>query len=143
MSKTFTYKSKDREKESYEIDDKLHHQYRQALTDYTTSKDFIYTHYIHLWNKSLKSYYLHMGDRESYIKDWQSNYSLGLIRSSVDTYTGFLTDTPLQFNVTAIDDLAHEVVRDGKTSLDFISDAVTYIADVTKFNEQLALGLIE
>jgi len=86
---------------------------------------------------------MNVSDRARYIQNWQANYSLGLIRSTVDTYLSFLSDTPLQFFATALDDKAHDIIRDGKTSLDFSRDALNYIADVTRFSDEIGTALLE
>lgn len=148
MSKetTFIFDDKNKKKREYVLNDKDYGFYKQALKDFDRSKSYIDSHYIHIWNKSMKSYYMYMGDRDSYIKDWQSNISLGLIRGKIDTYTAFLTDTPLQFNAVALCPLAHEVIEgrdDGYTHLDAHRDAITYIADTSEFGDEVALSLIE
>ena len=143
MENQFTYKTKNGDLKSYSIPDKAFNLFSQALIDYKTAKDYIYSTWIHTWNFWLKSYYMNVSDRARYIQNWQANYSLGLIRSTVDTYLSFLSDTPLQFFATALDDKAHDIIRDGKTSLDFSRDALNYIADVTRFSDEIGTALLE
>lgn len=94
-----------------QISDQHFHKFAQARMDFETSKTHIFNTYIHLWNNAVKSHLLHAGDRKMYLKDWQSNVHLGLIRSVLDTYTSFLTQSPLQWDVVGIDKEANMPIK--------------------------------
>lgn len=131
-----------------ELSGTLYDQHMQADKDYEISRDFIHTHFIHIWNKGIKSYLLHTGDRQSYIKDWQSNIRLGMIRTNIDIYSSFLETSNLQFIVNGLSEKAFELPRGnndplGRTRIDFARNYVNCVADRTRFADQSILGLIE
>ncbi len=125
------------------LEDQHFNKYEQLKADYKISRDYIHTHWIHIWNKAVKSYLMHTGDRDMYIKDWQSNIHLGLIREKIDVYISFLEDIPMQFVTNGLDEAANTTIRNGKTNVDYVRNTVNYIADITDFKEQAALGLVE
>ncbi len=94
----------------YDVPNILNDMAIQAKNDQEASSQYINDTWIHIWNKSIKSYFLYTGDRETYIKDWQSNLSLGLIRSNVATYEGIIAETPLQYVAAPLDKRALEIV---------------------------------
>lgn len=144
-SKRYFYINKNGEKKQYDIPNMLNDQAIQAVKDQKTSDEYRTNTWLHIWNKSLKTYYLYTGDRETYIKDWQSNIALGLIRSSVDTYDGILADTQLQYVWSALDERAFEPSQSNPnmTTMDVGIQAVNFIADVTQLQEQLTLGMMD
>lgn len=147
-SEKLSYKDKDGKSQFLEIPTQLYNRARQAVLDYEKSKDYIDGHYIHLWNKGIKSYMLFTGDRQAYIKDWQSNARLGMIRSNIDTYISFLENVPLQFIVNGINETAYNIPEGrkkdgGKSRLEYVKDFVNFVGQFTKFNEQASIGLIE
>lgn len=87
---------------------------KQALADFADSKEYIFNTWIHIWNRAIKSHLLYAGDRRQYIQEWQSNIHLGLIRGTMDTYTAFLTTSPLQWNVLGADEKAFEIPESRK-----------------------------
>jgi len=50
MENQFTYKTKNGDLKSYSIPDKAFNLFSQALIDYKTAKDYIYSTWIHTWN---------------------------------------------------------------------------------------------
>jgi hypothetical protein len=144
-SKRYFYYNKNGEKKQYDVPNILNDQAIQAVKDQNTSDEYRTNTWLHIWNKSLKTYYLYTGDRETYIKDWQSNVALGLIRSSVDTYDGVLADTQLQYVWSALDERAFEPSASNPTmtTMDVGIQAVNFIADVTQLQEQLTLGMMD
>lgn len=125
------------------VEDQHFEQFGQAKKDFEASKSHIFNTWVHLWNNAIKSHLLYAGDRRMYIKDWQSNVHLGLIRSVLDTYTSFLTQAPLQWDVVGIDRKANEIIRDDRTPIMYMRDALSYITDVTRLNRQIALAMQE
>ncbi len=144
-SKRYYYYNKDGAKKQYDIPNMLNDQAIQAKTDQQRSSQYINDTFIHIWNKSIKSYFLHTGDREGYIKDWQSNIALGLIRSNVSTYEGIISETPLQYVATPIDARALEPTTSNPsiTNMEAGIKAVNFIADVTRLNEEVSLSMMD
>lgn len=146
-SEIVSYKDKSWNEQRLNIPTELYNRGKQAVIDYEKSKRYIDDHYIHLWNKGIKSYMLFTGDRQAYIKDWQSNARLGMIRSNIDTYISFLENVPLQFITNGINETAYQVPlgreKVGKSRLEYVKDFVNFVGQFTKFNEQASLWLIE
>lgn len=141
------YKTKEGQQKYLILEDKHFNVSEQLDQHYTISKDFIHSTWIHIWNKSLKSYLMYTGDRDIYIKDWQANFHLGLIRKAIDVYISFLEDVPMQFIVNGLSEAAFAIARPGdpleRNRVDFVRDTVNYIAEITRFHEQASMGLVE
>jgi len=146
-SEIVSYKDKNGQQQTLKIPTQLFNRGKQAVLDYEKSKRYIDDHYIHLWNKGIKSYMLFTGDRQAYIKDWQSNARLGMIRSNIDTYISFLENVPLQFITNGINETAYQIPEGrkiggknvGKSRLEYVKDFVNFVGQFTKFNEQASL----
>lgn len=119
--------------------------FEQAKKDYELAKGYIDTHWIHIWNAAVKSYLLYNGDRQAYIQDWQSNNPLGLVRSQIDTYISFLEQAPLQFVLNGLNKEAYSQPRKGQpeTCLDYTRLLLNSIGQITHFEEQIGMGIIE
>lgn len=144
-SKRYYYVNKNGAQKQYDIPNMLNDQAIQAVRDQQESDTYRNNTWIHIWNKSVKSYFLYTGDRETYIKDWQSNVALGLIRSSVSTYEGIISETQLQYVALPLDERAFKptISNSELTNMEAGVKAVNFIADVTKMNEELAISMMD
>lgn len=144
-SKRYQYVNKDWKLKYYDVPTQLNNQAEQAKRDQQESDAYRNNTCIHIWNKSVKSYFLYTGDRETYIKDWQSNVALWLIRSNVATYEWVISETQLQYVALPLDQRAFEptISNPELTNMEAGVKAVNFIADVTKMNEELALSMMD
>lgn len=129
------------------LEEGIFNKFKQADQHYNISKKYIEETWIHIWNKAIKSYLLYTGDREQYIKDWQSNVHIGAIRQKLDVYISYLEDMPMQYIVNGLDAEAFEQARPDdilmRTRKDFVENDINYISNITDFPIQAGIGLIE
>lgn len=76
----------------------------RAMKNFTTSKTWINNKYSYIWQYAYKAYHLDTEDRQLYLKTWQSNIAWGLIRSFIDVFVSTLTERPISFSVTGMNE---------------------------------------
>lgn len=96
----FTYVDEKGKSVEVEVDKFVSDHYEDAKKKYETSRAYVLRYVYDIWNRSIKDYMMYTGDRAAYIKDWQSNVALGLVRSTIDSYQSFLMDNPFAFTAT-------------------------------------------
>lgn len=103
----------------------------QARSDYKKAFEYIQSQEYWIWRYALKRYHLSTYDRKhSWIKAWQSNITIWLIRSFIDVLTSVVQEKPLVFIWTAI----NEKWVDNK---EYILKALNYVSDRTWFHKQI------
>lgn len=141
------YHDRNKQQKYLIIEDAHYNKFKQAETHYQVSKKWIEDTWIHIWNKAIKSYLMYPGDRQQYLKEWQSNVHIGAIREKIDVYISFLEDLPMQYIVDGMDADAYKVAREGdllnRSCLDFVKNDINYISNITDFPIQAGIGLIE
>lgn len=129
------------------LEEDTYNKFKQAEKHYEISKKYIEETWIHIWNKAIKSYLMYTGDRQQYIKEWQSNVHIGAIRQKLDVYISYLEDMPMQYIVNGLDAEAYEQARADdilfRTRKDFVEQDINYISNITDFPIQAGIGLIE
>lgn len=112
----------------------------QAESDYITARDYILAECYYIWRHAYKTYHLSTKDRESRMnkQPWRSNIPFWYIRSFIDVFTSTLSERPLIYTATALD----EKWLDNKQD---IIDFLSTISDMNGFNREskkiLAEGL--
>ena len=78
----------------------------QAESDYITARDYILSECYYIWRHAYKTYHLSTKDRESRLnkQPWRSNIPFGYIRSFIDVFTSTLSERPLIYTATALDE---------------------------------------
>ncbi len=77
----------------------------QALNDYETARDYIMKQCYFHWRYAYKAYHMSTRDREVRLNDpSKSNLPFGYTRSYVDVFTSTLSERPIIYNVTALDE---------------------------------------
>lgn len=132
----FTYVDEKKKRISVPVDKYVSDHFVDANNKYKTSRKYILEYVYDIWNRSIKDYMMYTGDRASYIKEWQSNVALGLVRSTIDAYQSFLVDNPFAFTATGLN-------KQGFENRQFVQDAINYVADVTEFRDNVNDTMIE
>lgn len=130
------YKDSEGKEHQIELSDDLAHEFKQAESDYDSSLDFVRQNFYYIWKYAYKKYSLGMKDRAAHIKKHQSNYSTGKSRSFIDVFASSLAEKPLIFTASPVGDTPVEI-RDN------ILQAITHIADTTKFHQTAKNILID
>jgi len=78
----------------------------QAESDYIVARDYILSECYYIWRHAYKTYHLSTKDRESRLakQPWRSNIPFGYIRSFIDVFTSTLSERPLIYTATALDE---------------------------------------
>ena len=103
----------------------------QAESDYIVARDYILSECYYIWRHAYKTYHLSTKDRESRLakQPWRSNIPFGYIRSFIDVFTSTLSERPLIYTATALD----EKWLDNKQD---IIDFLSTISDMNGFNRE-------
>jgi hypothetical protein len=68
------------------------------------------------------------------VKAWQQNAAVGFVRSIIDIFTSTLTENPIVFNVTGMNE-------EGIRNADNIKRALAYCADASGFQNEVKSAL--
>ena len=112
------------------VPDDVEAEAEQARKDYETSKRYINQQHYDTWRYALKCYHLSTYDRKAILKTWQSNISIGLVRSFVDVLVWVVQEKPLVFIGTPINKIWLE-------NKEYILKSLNYVSDVTGFHKTI------
>lgn len=103
----------------------------QAESDYIVARDYILSECYYIWRHAYKTYHLSTKDRESRLakQPWRSNIPFGYIRSFIDVFTSTLSERPLIYTATALDEKGLDNKQD-------IIDFLSTISDMNGFNRE-------
>lgn len=134
-STSYRYKDFKGNEHEISISNELEQQAEQARKDYKTSFEHIQSQEYWIWRYALKRYHLSTIDRKySWIKEWQSNITIWMIRSFIDVLTSVVQEKPLVFIWTPI----NQTWVDNK---EYILNSLNYVSDRTWFHKQIKKGL--
>lgn len=103
----------------------------QAESDYIVARDYILSECYYIWRHAYKTYHLSTKDRESRLakQPWRSNIPFGYIRSFIDVFTSTLSERPLIYTATALDEKGLDNKQD-------IIDFLSTVSDMNGFNRE-------
>ena len=130
------YKDPDGKGKYLDLDPTLELRAKRAKSRYTTSKRYIDSYFTYTWRWAYKAYSLSTSDRAAHIKNWQSNISVGIIRAFIDIMVATLSERPITYTVTWLNEL-------GRKNKDYILHALTVTADATGFHNEVRKALKE
>lgn len=137
MAKTrYTYKDQEKKRRYIDLDSDLEAKAKRARVRYETSKKYIDSYFSYIWRWAYKAYSLSTSDRAMHIKSWQSNISVWIIRSFIDIMVSTLSERPITYTVTGLNDT-------GRKNKDNILHALSVISDATWFHNEVRKALRE
>lgn len=128
--KSYSYKDSKQKTYIIKLDDEQSSIVEQALSDYETARDYIMKQCYFIWRYGYKSYHMSTQDRKSRIKHkWKSNIPFGYTRSFVDVFASTLSERPIIYNATALDEK-------GLTNKENITTFLATLSDLNGFNRE-------
>lgn len=124
MPREYLYDTISSKQNKIQISDELDSIAKQALADYTTSKQYIMNQCYYLWRYGEKRYRLDTQDRafNKKLKRWQSNITAGLSRTFIDIFQSSLAENPIAPTGSPIGETPAEIVDNILMALSFVAD---------------------
>lgn len=130
-NRTYLYDTIDKQGLKIEVPYSLEKWAKQALEDYTTSKQYVQSQCFYIWRNAEKRYRLDTQDRayNKKLKKWQSNITAGLSRTYIDIFQSSLSQKPIIPVGVPVGDTPEEIV-------DNILMALSFVADKSDFQQE-------